>query len=216
MNKNIQEVVFVKKTSVIVISSILTLAVVASFAVGPMVNTQAKTPVPPTQTPAHPGLTMMRNTPVASAIEEYHAIMTQGKLVTLSGKITDIIYGNGKLPTEITITTTTGDSVEILLGPIWMFNAKELVLNTTVEVKGKELNSKMVAYSVTFNNNQLVQLRNNEGLPLWAGMSRNNNRQKMNFNDIKQRIENYLHNHRGQQPRNGNGNGYRQPQQQQR
>ena len=197
-----------KKTSIIVISSILTLAVVASFAVGPMVNAQTKAPVPSNNIPARPGLAMMKSTPLASAIEEYHSIMTQGKLLTLSGKITDIVYGNGKLPTEITITTTNGDSVEVLLGPIWMFNANELILNTNVEVKGKELNSKMIAYSVTFNNNQLVQLRNNEGLPLWAGANVRNNRQKMNLNDMKkkmeyymkQKMQYYMKNYKGQQP----------------
>jgi hypothetical protein len=88
-----------------------------------------------------------------------------------------------------------------------MFNAKELILNTNVEVKGKELNSKMIAYSVTFNSNQLVQLRNNEGLPLWAGAMVRNNRPRISLNDMKKKMEYYMNqkmqyymkNYKGQQ-----------------
>jgi hypothetical protein len=177
-----------KKRSVTIITIILTMAVVASFAVGPAVNPN----IPANRPLAYAG---EHYSPLASAIDEHYEILKNGTDAKISGTIENIIYGNGKMPTEITIKGDDGKEYEVELGPIWMFNATQLVLNAKISVQGKELDSKIVAFSVTFANNQLVQLRNNEGIPVWAGRD---GVRRANINGIRERVENYIRTHRFQ------------------
>ncbi len=181
-----------KKKTIATISIILTLSTIMGFAVGPMVNTQA------------PQLPATRSVgPLAQALQDYRNVFENGKDVIITGTITNIVYGNGRMPVELTVKTDDSNSqtVTVELGPIWMFNATELVLNTPVKIQGRKLNDKMIAYQITFNKDQLVQLRNNEGLPVWAGAMGNSRRfDKRDLDQLKDRVRQYLQNRQGQRP----------------
>ncbi len=168
-----------EKRSVMIITIILTMAVVASFAAGPIVNPKVQAKKPSVYAGGY-------YSPLTSAIKEHSEILKSGTNAEISGTIEKIIYGNGRMPVELTIKGDDGKEYEVELGPVWMFNATQLVLNTKVSVQGKEIDSKVVAFSVTFSNNQLVQLRNNEGIPVWAGRS------GANISKIKEKIGNYM------------------------
>ncbi len=190
-----------KKKTITIVSIILTFAVVASFAVGPMVNTQN----PQTSATRPAG-------PLSQALQEYQNVFENGKDVVITGTITNIVYGNGnRMPVEITVKTSDS-TVTVVLGPIWMFNTTQLALNAPVKIQGKQLNDEMIAFQVTFNRDQLVQLRNNEGLPIWARRGSNQRNSKGNYRQTS--------NHRGyryntnyqntqQAPRNVNPRDYR-------
>ena len=190
-----------KKKTITIVSIILTFAVVASFAVGPIVNTQNMQ-----SSATRPA------GPLSRALQEYQNVFESGKNAVITGSITNVVYGNGnRMPVELTVKTSDS-TVTVILGPVWMFNTTQLVLNTPVKIQGKELNDKMIAYQVTFNGDQLVQLRNNEGLPMWARRGSNQRNSRGNYRqNSNRRGYRYNTNYQNTQqaPRNVNPRRYR-------
>lgn len=167
-----------KKKTITIVSIILTFAVVASFAVGPIVNTQN-----PQKSATRPA------GPLSQASQEHQNVLENGKDTVITGTITNVVYGNGnRAPVELTVKTDNG-VVTVVLGPVWMFNTTQLALNAPIKIQGKQLNDEMIAFQVTFNEDQLVQLRNNEGLPMWVRRGSNQRNSRGNYR--------HTSNHRG-------------------
>ena len=94
---------------------------------------------------------------------ETHAVPSD-QWATISGKVVEASDN------DLTLQTTSG-TVEIGLGPIWYWEAHGITLNKgdSVIVKGFQADEFEPGQVIDETTGESVTLRNNEGMPLWAG-----------------------------------------------